>query len=252
MRRVAASLLTYVGWFGLAAGSASAASVAVDPDETFLVTIASDGAGDDDFEFSSPEALPYLQVVSTLDGQAAAETTFELTDSGFQITFEHARPGAFESYTSSYGTIVFQVDQDVEFVASGSYSAIDPAGSSTSLGSTLSDLSLQVDLYDSAQDSESTPNESFTLGSTAGDFFNRRTGSLTGTLIAGHDYQFDYGAALAAPEATSAASATGFVFLSFVPEPAPGSGGACVLATLAFLATRRGGRGRPSKKARSR
>jgi hypothetical protein len=45
-------------------------------------------------------------------------------------------------------------------------------------------------LFNSTQQSLATPNEQFALGGMGGDNLNTFTGSLTGTLIAGHNYRW--------------------------------------------------------------
>jgi hypothetical protein len=71
----------------------------------------------------------------------------------------------------------------------------------------------------STQTSHATPNESFTFGF----FINVDIGSLTGTLIAGHDYRFfhDFGIVSSPTAPVSGATASGFtsLHLSVIPEP---------------------------------
>jgi hypothetical protein len=76
-------------------------------------------------------------------------------------------------------------------------------------------------VFRGTQASDQTPNESFILGNQEGDDYNFLTGSLTGTLSAGHRYVFYYDAWMEqnTPLSSSFATATGYVQLTIVPEP---------------------------------
>ena len=76
---------------------------------------------------------------------------------------------------------------------------VDPDGRRTYLRASLFDLDLTSMVFESFQESFSTVNESFTLGLSEGDLTNIFTGSLSGTLIAGHEYHFFYNAFVQAP-----------------------------------------------------
>ena len=69
--------------------------------------------------------------------------------------------------------------------------------------------------------SQTTPNENFTLGLAEGDAVNTSIGSLTGTLNAGHNYRLRYTANILADPSpiTYGVTGSGFVSLTFVPEP---------------------------------
>lgn len=191
---------------------------------SYMYTAADDRSGGDAYETLYPTALPYSDTSTSVDGGASSESEYDLSDAGFDITFDHSRVSTLDSYGYSAGLIYFSVDQDVDYVASGSYSVVDPDGRSVLLNTLLWDLTAASSLFVSQQESNATPNESFTLGGTGGDYYNNNTGSLTGTLIAGNDYRLYYAIDLyTSPSAsTSGATATGSVSLSFVPEPGTG------------------------------
>jgi len=134
-----------------------------------------------------------------------------------------------------------RVDEDIVYVAAGSYSAVDPDGQGIELDVGLYDLTLSSYLFDSTQGSLSTPNESFTLGETGGDDSNTSIGSLTGMLIAGHDYAYFYSALIAqlSPLPFSDATASGSVSLSFTPIPEPGPGLLLALGLVGIAVIRR-------------
>jgi hypothetical protein len=110
---------------------------------------------------------------------------------------------------------------DVDYVADGVLTAIDADGRQISQNVSLYDATLGRYLFESIQESESTPNETFTLGLEEGDTFNYFEGSLTGTLIGGHRYRFESEARIYGepPAASTPAALTGYLKLSFFPEP---------------------------------
>ena len=94
-----------------------------------------------------------------------------------------------------------------------------------------SNIGRATTLFENIQQSDATPNEFFTLGLTGGDANNTLTGSLTGTLIAGREYQLFFDAfTQSQPTAGGSATASGFFRLTFVPEPST-----LLLATIGLL-----------------
>jgi len=104
----------------------------------------------------------------------------------------------------------------------GPQRATDPDGRRIWFQGSLYDETDDLIHFNNTQQSRDTPDEEFTLGFGAGDYANILSGSLTGTLVASHDYHFSYNAFLQAfPDTPSGASATGFISLSFTPVPKP-------------------------------
>lgn len=231
----AAWLLPLVSLAFLAAGGASALEVSLNVSATSaLRTEAWDPAGpasalDDVF----PENLPYASTSTSPAAEAFAESDYVLSNSGFDITFDHIRPSANGGHAYSEGDIQFAVDEDVPFAAAGTYAASDPSAHRIRLEVSLFDLTLGEFVFISSQESVSTPNESFTLGGLGGDASNQATGSLTGTLLVGHEYGLYYRAAFeTVGSAAASAPAAGAVTLSFIPEPGTGlllTAGLCIL-----------------------
>ena len=189
---------------------------------TTLSTNSDDGVGSNVVNTVNPGAgLPYSYTSTSIDGLAASEAGYSLTNSGFDITLDHARTGAYLSIAQSSGYIYFSADQDIDYIASGSYTAVDPSGRRTLLYSRLHDDTAGSYVYRAEQQSYTTVNESFTLGGSGGDSYNFNSGSLTGTLIAGHNYQFHYNTFVLADTTASPSGVTGTgnVSLTFVPEP---------------------------------
>ncbi|MBW2267847.1 MAG: PEP-CTERM sorting domain-containing protein [Deltaproteobacteria bacterium] len=202
--------------------SASALTVTLNGSGTsYLTSTATDVSGPSSSETVNPAALPYSYTSTNVDGGASSESVYALTNAGFDITLDHSRVSALNSSAISYGNIRFSVDQNIDYVASGSYSAVDSGGRQIYLNMNMYDVTASATVFQSFQLSEATPNESFTLGGSGGDSSNQLLGSLTGTLIAGHEYSLNYNAFIKAyPTAsTSGATASGSVSLTFIPEP---------------------------------
>ncbi len=186
-----------------------------------LESAAAEGGGYHNEIVNPPAAVPYFYTSTSHDGGSSTESTYILSNVGFDITFDHSRASAYASYSETSGEIHFSVDTNIAYSASGSYAASDPDGLLTYYEVFLEDLTVGEDMFASQQYSLATPNESFSLGGTGGDYDNYSTGLLTGTLAAGHDYRLAYVVAFQAypSPATSLATATGGISLTFVPEP---------------------------------
>ena len=143
-------------------------------------------------DLANPASLPFVDSTSASIGGNSSDTGYVLTDSGFDITFDHTRASTAGSLGESFGTVHFQVDQDVTYEALGTYTAIDPDGRQVFMHNYLYDETLGQAVYQSYQLSLATPNEAFILGGAGGDNANIQFGSLTGALIAGHDYTYNY------------------------------------------------------------
>jgi hypothetical protein len=186
-------VLSLVVW--LLSPAAAAHTISLNGNGTsFLRTVAGPGNNTFDSEELNPNVLPYVQTSTSSDSPASSESDYNLSNDSFGITFDHVRGGKFSSvgFAQSYGFIYFSVDQDIIYSATGSYAAVDHRVGRIFLTASLFDSTLDSFMFESLQESNSTLNESFTLGLVEGDSLNTDTGSLTGTLIAGHDYAFFY------------------------------------------------------------
>ena len=156
------------------------------------------------------------------------------------IEFDHVRDSIGFAQTGA-SPMYFGVGADDFYTLEGVYTAVDAEGRRISQGARLRDVTDGVTLFDGIQESQATPNESFTVGRMGGDFANTLEGSRTGTLLAGHEYRLEYFAFIdAEPPATLPATASGYFRLTLgaPPEfvPALGSPGLLALVTLMMAA----------------
>jgi hypothetical protein len=183
-------------------------------------------------------------------GQVVRQTiALNLIRLGFYFTFDHSRSDGIGNSASSQGQILFSVDEDVQYTASGAYAATEPDGRRIYLSGGLGSQTTQSTLFKSSQSSEMTPNESFELGLIEGDDESSREGSLTGTLIADQEYVFSYSAwiqldSVGVPvdilyENRSSATASGNLSLVFSAVPEPGASALHLTALLGLIGLRR-------------
>ena len=230
-----AALSALVVW--IAAESASAYTVTLNPG-TYHSAVnlqARDGGGAAASATQLPTTVPESDGSAVADGDSSVGTSWSLSNGGFQIVFDHTRAVAQDSYSQTYASLLFTVDEDVDYVLAGSYSTADETGRRIFLRTYLFDYTANEHLFNSEQLSDATPNEVLTLGEQGGDAFNLLEGSLTGTLAPGHDYQLFLISFIWSQDTTTdaPATATGSVSLSFVPEPSSAlllSGGLLALA----------------------
>jgi hypothetical protein len=221
-------------------------------------TVLNVGARDTNVSFTTavdnvfPPTVPFSDSRSISQGTSSSSGVYSLSNAGFDITMSNARGGRLDSGSVTQGNIYFSVTQDTLYSLSGSYTAIDPNPRAVILIATLFDTGLGTTVYDSQQKSSATANESFVLGGTGGDLQNVSTGSATGTLLAGHHYQFVYQGQIYAHTDGDSASASGNISMRLSPVapnpvPAPGAayGGAALLGALSLFKIRRRGSSLP-------
>jgi hypothetical protein len=192
-----------------------------------ILSIAQDSSGDpvSTFEGAPITELPSAGEATAIQGESSATTSFSVSNDQFDFYFDHYREaGESGAAARSSVSVFFIPGEDVSYSFSGTYTAEDPAGRPTFLDVDLIDFTASEGRFSSRQTSTSTPNESFALGQLGGDSVSQLFGSQTGILAAGHQYQLIILVGLAGGigPVPNPASGTGFVTLSFVPEPSVG------------------------------
>lgn len=152
---------------------------------------------------------------------SVASTDYDISDFGVFLDFEHAVAPNANALAASPSDIRFVPDVDVDYLLSGTYTATGADDREVFFRVLLQDQTESVPVFESYQVSVVTPEESFALGESDGDEYNSIVGSLSGTLLAGHEYKLYVlatvtGLGIGAPPA---AFASGSVSLDLVPEP---------------------------------
>jgi hypothetical protein len=181
-----------------------------------------------DYDTTSSTSIPAsIDLSATMAGGTAAShlTRSAAGNTVFDVTFSGLRTGSKYSYAQSSGNDRLTVDVPTSFAVSGT-STMSGAGGLV-LEYLIKHVATDTIIFYSAQRSGYTPNESFTLGLTEGDFYNNLIGSPTGLLQPGVDYQFYYTAYVYSyPVEQPPASHSGEITVIFadapnvVPEPA--------------------------------
>ena len=182
------------------------------------------------------------RTLTASNGGSNTNASIEWVDSSagafFFFDWNHSRTGSSSSLSQTYNTgLNFTVAEDTTYSLAGLYD-VDGSGSAGRVLSDIvfTDVTNNTELFKDLSWSESTLNESFTLGDAGdGDLFNTTNGSLTGNLLAGNSYRFYFNNYTGAyPDADGGATGSGCLSLSIggvgganscgaesVPEPAP-------------------------------
>jgi hypothetical protein len=220
--------------------AASAAGISLNPTgfTSSVRSVANDGLFPEAEDVLFPASTPFSDSHGVAEGGSSSSSVYNFTDTVLDIRFDHSREATEFSLGFSQGTLYFTVDADVGYTLDGSYVANDLEGLTVYQRAYLYDETDGLFLFAGLQQSRVTPNESFLLGLAEGDFSNSVAGSLTGTLVTGHTYEFYYRSYINTfPTPGGApASANGFVRLILTPEP---SSAVLLAFGLAGLAARR-------------
>lgn len=172
--------------------------------------------------YANPTAFPWSGSSTADPGEARYTTTFDFSDDGFIVTYDHTRSTAARSSGQSRGWFDFRVDEPVYYTARGVYDANDPSGRSSLLGSSLYDSERRLYEYEFVREIEdqTTPHIEFGQGSVPGV-----PGPYSGELRPGVRYRFGYNGWLSSAQSTIPpgviATGSGGVVLSFTPVNAP-------------------------------
>jgi hypothetical protein len=159
-------------------------------------------------------ALPFIHDTTAIQGRASSTVHSDLTTSALKLDFTASIPDF--AYADGEGDIFFTAGEGVTYAISGFQTAFG-AEFFHELSATLKDVTTQTTVYNYDEfkgvgfsgDEGST----LTLDSTGGD--------ITGSLIAGHLYEFD---ALELITDITDPTSTGNVTIAFAQQGGPGPG----------------------------
>jgi hypothetical protein len=140
----------------------------------------------------NPSSVPYNKTTTANDQFAGVSSVqLNLTDNSFLTSFSATVADPF-SYTSGNVQLVFTPTADLSYNLSGSHTETG-ASSFHSFSVDLTDLTTKTQLFDNLQDSYTVYGETLALGNQGGNEENTLSGSLTGTLLANHQYGLTIG-----------------------------------------------------------
>lgn len=224
----------------LAFGQANAAIVTIN--SNLVRAVVGEVGGPGGFtSYSGGTTIPLSHLVQTTGSNPLdeyAKVQLDYSASAGVTTFNHAfdlsREGALDNFSQTYdSTLKFTADSNTTYDVSGSMLVADIDGSSGKVffHTSLFNVTTNTLVFEFENQSESTPNESFTLGTNGGELYNFQYGTLTGSLVAGNQYSWQTDTYIkATPDPDNGASATGFFKLiiggniaSTEPVPEPSS-----------------------------
>ena len=183
---------------------------------------------------SLPTTIPYTDTLTAMQGNSSNITNINYSGDASSVTFTYDFTHSIDSTVGDTNLIDFARTQNISlrFTANsnstysidGFYAMSGTGEPKTSFNVALRDLTTSTTLLDDFTESQNSANASFILGVIGdGDFGDSIIGSLTGNLVAGHNYQFIMSAYIQANvnNTTAAASASGEVNLNIGAVPIP-------------------------------
>jgi len=185
---------------------------------SLLLNVAEAANGSEETELMFPVSLPYSYVSTNISVDGTAIADHDFSDSGLDVAVDHTM-GTFAagSQAISTGEIYLSIDENVNYVISGSYDAVDV--NQATIGVELFDSTLGLKVFECTSESVGpTFSENFALGPSEGAC-DTEFGSPTGVLLAGHGYRYSYGFIIENSSETATATASGGISLDFSLVP---------------------------------
>jgi hypothetical protein len=177
---------------------------------------------------STPSFVTSDTATST-NGAFSAETYYNFGISGFNgsLRFEMLHDMGGDDplgRASSTGVLTLTpVGAPVTYSLSGIYGYGGETDGNISLSVSLVDADTSAVLFENVQVSDEVNGEDLTLGQTTGNVSNTLSGSLSGMLLAGHNYVLTYSYTLTQAGGFGLGGAGGELLMELAPIPAPGS-----------------------------
>ncbi|HTW94430.1 MAG TPA: hypothetical protein VMD30_06545 [Tepidisphaeraceae bacterium] len=231
--------LAGVATIGLFVPSARADSVTLNASSTAIESIATGSAGSDTKDTHAyPTMVPESgSTGKATEGSNSANTNYNFTSTDLNETYSLAEDGDYDQADTD-SQIYFSVAADTSYLLAGSLTEVGGGAKDNyvDLQVILQDLTTNTILFENGQTSEMTNNASFTLGQQHGDSSNDLSGSISGVLVAGDQYEWSTdGTIEQLINLEVSATATGSFDL-YMPAPLPRSAcaGLLLLAALAI------------------
>lgn len=189
--------------------------------------------------------LPTIETLTAQRNGVWSTIQLDLSESGFYV--DNDMFGIGSESTSAYhlsaaGSYEITLDRDTAFDVSGFFQTSGGEADRVMMSASVRNISTREYLFEMLHRSDATPDARLELGADLGDDYNITSGNLSGVLLAGERYLFQYRMQLDDPylENSLDGSATGRVEIHFpVPIPEPGTGVSTGLGLAALTACRR-------------
>jgi hypothetical protein len=179
----------------------------------------------------SGTTIPTSISLDAVEGAVTSENNIEFSATGGQtelaLDIDHSRPGTPFSLARTLGFVRFTAAANTSYELSGNYDVNDVGNFAGDvfhfIG--LTDETAGILLFWNIQESIASEDEQFTFGQTGGDWSNTLSGSVTGSIVAGHTYLFNFESRIRGPRnGDHGATALGNISLTIreaaaVPEP---------------------------------
>jgi len=169
--------------------------------------------------------VPQTQTANVAAGASSGAVQYTIASNSVAVSTSCQRDGSYQndsllSYVSIFGSLEFTVDADSSYTIWGQHAL--SGAQRVSLLVSFTDVTTSTSLFSNSQYSEYTPNELLVVGQLTGES-NNLTGSLTGPVVAGHQYRLVLSYMIVNPLGTDAgASSLGDVNVAISPEPTSG------------------------------
>jgi hypothetical protein len=165
------------------AAPAGAWTVTLDPVLTSIVGVHASSPSSNDVQ-DVVAGLPYLDTQAVTSGASSADASHDFDNGGFEIDYDLAAANVGGGGGQTGGDLYFSVDQAVDYVVSGTITAVNPAGFDVRQDIRLQDITDGFTVFRSFNESDITANVSHTVGTVSGDSSSAVFGDFTGTLVA--------------------------------------------------------------------
>jgi len=165
-------------------------------------------------------SAPWDRSASAAFGDDSAESDLVYSSGSVTLSGTFTTDGEQDSRGFVWAYIRFTADGACDYTISGGY-AFDGGVGQGRFSGYLRDVTTNTYLFDNWQLSTDVDGEAFTLGESGGTDGNSLTGSLTGSLVDGHEYLFYSAAYIVNVDNTDPLSGSAWATFAFTSNPVP-------------------------------